>query len=210
MDHIQSGGSFFDGCIKTYGAATRHMTEVWESVTGEPMGTLSGYPKDRFREALGYFVRAMRDSNGIKLQEVLRAATKGDEALTSLIEDSFDAPNDPPPPDVDDVPPSMFKRAIWDEALERAGDKAVDVDLDVFLRSVVARVVNGMGWEGRINVGKNRHFPRMFQWLREVHEETVTDDGVGFRLLNRSSTGRVAAYPTSPHALKVRLDGRWL
>lgn len=47
----EPGRSFYDGCIKTYGAATRLMTQVWEQEVGEPMGKLSGYPKDRFRQA---------------------------------------------------------------------------------------------------------------------------------------------------------------
>ena len=52
-------GSFYDGCIKTYGAATRLMGEVWEETVGEPMGKLSGYPKDRFRQALDRYAKAI-------------------------------------------------------------------------------------------------------------------------------------------------------
>ncbi len=202
MDESDRSLTFFDGCIRTYGAATRHMMKVWEDVTHKPMDTLSGYPKDRFQEALGYFVQAMESGDAAALRAKLNEATGDDEILKSLIDDSLASPDEALAPDVDDVPPSIFKKAIWAEAL--------DVDLDDFLRAVVSRVVDEMGWKRRFNVGENRHFPRMVQWLREVEEETTWDEGVGLHLMNRASAGRVASYPHSPHNLKVRLDADWL
>lgn len=210
MDDSDRDLTFFDGCIRTYGAATRHMMKVWQDVTGKPMDRLSGYPKDRFREALGYFVRAMESGDAAGLRAKLDEATGDDGILKSLIEDSLASPKEALAPDVDDVPPSTFKKAIWAEALYRVGDEAVDVDLDDFLRGVVSRVICEMGWKRRFNVGENRHFPRMVQWLREVEEETTWDEGVGLHLMNRASAGRVALYPANPHNLKVRLDADWL
>ena len=210
MDGSDHNHTFFDGCIRTYGAATRHMMTVWEDVTGEPMETLSGYPKDRFREALGYFVRAMESGDASELRAELNEAMENDENVKSLIEDSLASPEEASAPDVDDVPPSVFKKAIWAEAIDRAGDEIVDVNLDDFLRSVVARVIDEMGWKRRFNVGENRHFPRMVQWLREVQEETTWDEGVGLYLMNRASAGRVASHPSNPHQLKVRLNSALL
>lgn len=210
MDKSDRGLTFFDGCVRTYGAATRHMIKVWEDVTNKPMDTLSGYPKDRFREALGYFVRAMETGDATTLRTKLDEATGDDAILKSLIEDSLASPEEALALDVDDVPPSIFKKAIWAEALDRVADEAVDVDLDDFLRAVVSRVIGKMGWKRRFNVGENRHFPRMVQWLREVEEETTWDEGVGLHLMNRASAGKVASYPVSPHTLKVRLNADWL
>lgn len=175
-------------------------------MTGEPMETLSGYPKDRFRKALGYFVRAMEGGDASALRAELSETMEDDQDIKSLIEDSLASPEKASAPDVDDVPPSVFKRAIWAEATDRAGDETVDVNLDDFLRAVVARVIDEMGWKRRFYVGENRHFPRMVQWLREVEEETTWDEGVGLYLMNRASAGRVASYPTSPLTLKVRLN----
>ena len=206
MDGADHHQTFYDGCIRTYGAATRHMMEVWEDMTGEPMETLSGYPKDRFRKALGYFVRAMESGDASELRAELNEATENNENVKSLIEDSLAFPEKASAADIDDVPPSVFKRAIWAEAIDRAGDETVDVNLDDFLRAVVARVIDDIGWERRFNVGENRHFPRMVQWLREVEEETTWDEGVGLYLMNRASAGRVASYPTNPRTLKVRLN----
>lgn len=213
MSEMDGHLTFFDGCVRTYGAATRMMTEVWAAEFGKPMGMLSGSPKARFKEALDHFVRAMKDDGGPSgLDRKLRDAAKGDAVLRSLIDDGLSAQGGTLPPDVDDVPPSVFKQAIWDEALARVDgeDEAIDVDLDQFLRDVVKRVMDQMDWKRRINVGENRHFPRMLQWLREVEDESIQDEGIGFHLMNRGGGGRVAEYPTGPHGLKVRIDGDWL
>ncbi len=210
MDDFELKRSFFDGCVRAYSTATRLMSEVWAEETGEPMGKLSGSPKDRFREALRQFAGAIRAQSGTNLGEKLKTATRDDGALKFLIEESLSAPNDVLPPDVDDVPPSLFKEAIWAEALDWAADEPVDVDLDVFLRPVIARVVAGMKWKRRINVGENHHFPRIVQWLREVQDESTCAEGVGFYLMNRSGSGRVAAWPSGPNGLKVRIDSAYL
>lgn len=201
---------FYDGCIRAYGAATRLMTEVWEDVVGEPMGKLSGSPKVRFRKALSVYEEAIRKGTGTSLTRDLRQAAATDEVLRSLIDESFEEPDASLRVDVDDGPPTVFKDAIRDEANDRAGDDVVDVNLEVFLRAVVARVVPRMGWNRRLNVGENRHFPRMVQWLREVQTETTDGDCIGLKLMNRSARGPVATYPISPRTLMVRLDARWL
>lgn len=210
MDDFEPRRRFVDGCVMTYAKATRLMVEVWEEEKGEPMGRLSGSPKDRFREALGHFAGAIGARGGSDLGGKLKKAAEDDRVLSSLIQETLDTPNDVLPPDVDDVPPSVFKGAIWTEALDRASDESVDVDLDVFLRPVIVRIITAMGWMRRFNVGENSHFPRMIQWLREVQDESEYEGGIGFRLMNRSGSGRVAACPRGPYGLKVRIDGAWL
>lgn len=66
--------------------------------------------------------------------------------------------------------------------------------------------MEGAGWKRCLNVGINRHFPRMLQWLREVEEETFDGRRGGLRLMNRGGGGRVTAEPDGPADLKVRLD----
>ncbi|OJW66430.1 MAG: hypothetical protein BGO57_04115 [Sphingomonadales bacterium 63-6] len=210
MDEFDGGRRFVDGCVRAYGAATKHMMKVWEEVTGEPMDKLTGHPKDRFQRALEYFVRAMESGDAAALRAKLDEATGDDGIVKSLIEESLASPEEALLPDADDVPPYVFKKAMWDEALHRAGEEPVDVYLDDFLRAVVSRVISEMGWTRRFNVGENRHLPRMIQWLREVEDESKGDGGVGLHLMNRASVGRVASYPTSPYTLKVRLDANWL
>jgi hypothetical protein len=208
--NVGDNGSFYDGCIRTYGAATRLMGDVWEEVVGKPMETLSGSPKTRFREALRHYEEAIRCGGTPSLGGKLRKAAAADEVLRSLIDESLDKPDAPLPQDVDDVPPTIFKDAIRDEAGERAADEPIDVDLDQFLKGTVARVVRAMAWSRRLNVGENRHFPRMIQWVREIQVETTWEDGVGLRLMNKSGAGRVAAHPQGPQGLKVRIDADWL
>jgi hypothetical protein len=207
MDDFDPKLGFVDGCIRTYGKATRLMMKVWEEEIGEPMGKLSGAPKDRFHEALRHVAGAIRARAGNDLGGKLEKAAQGDEVLKSLIDESLNAPDCMLPPDVDDVPPSVFKDAIWAEAFERAGEEPIDVDLDEFLRSVISRIVTTMEWKRRFNVGENRHFPRMVQWLREVQGESDNGDGKGFQLMNRSRSGSVAANPPGPYGLKVRING---
>lgn len=198
--------SFTDGCVRTYGAATRLMGDVWEQVSGQPMPTLSGSPKSRFQEALRLFEGELRASQAKALKSGLADAAAADPVLKDLLDDSLATGSTSLPRDIDDVPPNVFKQSIRDEAKEATDGEKVDVDLDVFLRTIVTRVMAELKWERRLNVGANRHFPRMFQWLREIEDETTDDDGRGLRIMNRSGTGRVAAEPAGPHTLRVRLD----
>lgn len=198
---------FVDGCVRTYGAATNFIGELYEREAGLPMAVLSGPPKHRYREALRIYGDLIRGKAGRTIQGDLKAAAAADPVLADLLSDSLPIQPDEPLHDIDDVSPNMFKNAIYAEAEARtSAEEIVDVVLDAFLRGAVTRAMEGIGWKRRLNVGVNRHFPRMLQWLREVEEETTDGRGGGLRLMNRGGGGRVAAEPVGPADLKVRLD----
>lgn len=208
-DHKQL--SFYDGCIMTYGKATRLMGEVWEKVIGEPMPTLSGSPTSRFEQALAKFEGALQGGSHPGLKSGLKDAAASDPVLSSFIDESLQSGSKSLPPAIDDVPPTVFKRGVFAEASARGKpDRTIDVNLDDFLRGVVGLTVKEMKWGRRFNVGTNQHFPRMWQWLREVEDETAYDEGYGIRIMNRNGGGRVAAEPDGPHGLKVRINAEFL
>lgn len=198
---------FVDGCVRTYGAATNVIGDLYEQEAGVPMPVLSGPPKQRYRQALEIYGDLIRGKAGRTLDGDLRRAAAADPALADLLSDSLPMQADEALHDIDDVPPNTFKNAILAEAGARtSAGEVVDVELDAFLRGVVSRTMEGIGWRRRVNVGQNRHFPRMVQWLREVEDETAGERSGGLRLMNRGGGGKVAAEPDGPVGLKVRLD----
>ncbi|MDQ1157995.1 hypothetical protein QE385_002322 [Sphingomonas sp. SORGH_AS 950] len=209
MANNEQGGrlDFVDGCVRTYGAATRFIGELYLKEGGQEMPTLSGPPKQRYQDAVSLYGNLIRGKAGRTIQGDLKSAAAADPALADLLSDSAAVTKGEDLHDIDDVPPNVFKDAIYAEAADRARkDAFVDMDLTVFLRNVVARTMDGLGWRRRLNVGANRHFPRMLQWLREVEEETLYDRASGLRLMNRGGGGRVASEPGGPDGLKVRLN----
>lgn len=198
---------FVDGCVRTYGAATNFIAKIYEREAGVAMPVLSGPPKQRYREALRIYGDLIRGTAGRTTQGELKVAAAADPVFADLLSDSLRVTPDKPLHDIDDISPSIFKNAIYAEAEARtSAGEIVDVELDAFLRGTVARATEGIGWKRRLNVGVNRHFPRMLHWLREVEEETSDGRGGGLKLMNRGGGGRVAAEPDGPADLKVRLD----
>ncbi|ESY27716.1 hypothetical protein [Mesorhizobium sp. LNJC391B00] len=205
------GGSMM-GSIKTYGKAVRAIGEVWLQVYGEPMPKLSGAPSARFSAALKLIEERLRKSQDTGFLEKLRDI-HGDTDVEELFNENIsDGQQLVPRPDIDDVSPNAFKAAAWDTALEFCPTwEIIDVELSEFLRKALDRLANTLGWPRRPNIGENRHFPRMVQWLREMEEETDwRPDGQGFRLMNAAGKGAVRFAPTDPRSLKLRINPRFL
>lgn len=134
-----------------------------------------------------------------------------DGLIASSSIDSADSARITLPPAIDDVSPNAFKSACLAEAKRYQEGKAVDVPLPDFLRVIIKAVGLKMGWSKRINIGANRHFPRMVEWLREIQNESEWEDGsIGFRLMNTKGVGKVRGYPTDPATLKVRIRSDYL
>ncbi len=113
---------------------------------------------------------------------------------------------------VDDLTANQIFAAIHAVAFDSGSDRElVEMGLDRFLRLVVRRIFDDNKINGRINIGPNRHFPRLFQWLGEYAKSTEWEDGVGLKIRNLSGRGRVTRYPTTdPKLLKVVIDRGYL
>ena len=109
--------------------------------------------------------------------------------------------------DIDDITPNQFRRAVFDtaNALKRSGE-LVHISMPDFLRQCLKRVFQRLEIRGRINVGPNRHFPRMMEWLHQIADDTEWDGVKGLKITNASGRGRVAAQPSDPKTLKVVLN----
>lgn len=110
---------------------------------------------------------------------------------------------------VDDISPNDFKHAIY--AIAAATNANVpDIPMRTFLKAVVKSIWTKKGWGTRINIVSSRNFPRMYQWLCEVETETHRPTGQGFKIMNASRRGSVAAEPGNPDKLIVRINRDFL
>lgn len=196
----------------TYHKVITAIANAWEQQFGEPM-PITGYtPTDRFTSVLELLkskLQSRMDFQGIAEQldiptpdsaEDLIAEVSGNDVEVAQIQD------------MDDLTPNQVKQAIYEVAAEMGSDdESVDVPMNIFLRNALKRIGVSASIELRMNVGANRHFPRLIQWLRECEAETDWgDDGRGIRIKNASGRGRVAEYPVDPKTLKVTINRSFL
>lgn len=212
-DYRTENREFALGSIVTYQAATRVVLEAVKRASGAEPPSIPGGPKDRFRRSLMMLEAAYAAGqlNGTTPRRLVQNLLPDSDGTRMLIDDSYEGDKLNFAPDVDDVSPNKFKEVARSCALELLGDADVaDIDLDRLLRAVADKLQVDLSWGRRINIGENRHFPRMFQWLREVDEETAEDDQRGFHIMNRGGGGRVARHPDGPRDLKVRVSREFL
>lgn len=214
MTYSESFGDnphFKQGSVMTYKKTVRLMCETWLKVVEEPLVLVSTSPLAQFQEALQRYSDLLSGKSEVsgRLKPALIDGAKDDPAVDDLLDETLGvAPGEVRKVvdrDMDAVPPQVCLKAIWASASERAhGEEIIILPLKEFLRSVMAKIAVEMGWQNALRVGHNRHFPRSWQWLWEVCEESYTDDDYGIRIIN--TRGPVPAWPTGPGELRVRLD----
>lgn len=209
MEATRSG--FAEGSIKTYGKAVRLIGEVWQRVTGTEMPALAGSPTERFTKALDLLESQLKKKQAANARTELHDASSADPDLQGFLDEMFEDSTSKLLPDIDDVSPNAFKSAAYGYVNGHlTGNEVVDVGLEEFLKWIAAELRKELGWSKRINVGQNRHFPRMLHWVRELEVDTTWDEGVGFKLMNTSGKGAVAKFPASPQQLKVRINSNFI
>ncbi len=202
---------------RTYAKIISLMDGGFLEVTGTPLQDYSDLAIDeRFRKKLNHYLNEIRNNKSAssKLTSELTEVSQTQPILAEMISDGLLSEKSIAsenreiilPPDIDDVSPNLFKSACYAEAKSVTAKGGIDSPLNEFLRGVINRVGVSMGWNRRMNIGANRHFPRMAQWLRELEAETHWETGIGFWLLNVSGTGRVREFPIDPSTLKIRID----
>jgi len=109
--------------------------------------------------------------------------------------------------DFDDLSPNLIKSEIVKECSRRGNGKFPLRDV---LRGVFDKLFSDKSLR-RPNVGANRHWPRVLQYLRELEAETDNSpDGQGIRLRNSCGHGRVAANPRDPGKLDIAIDTNYI
>jgi hypothetical protein len=109
--------------------------------------------------------------------------------------------------DVDDLTPNLVKAALLAEIRKRGKGR---FELRTILRDVLD-VLFSEAQTRRPRVGRNRHWPRLRQYLREIEEATDwSPDGRGMRLSNLGGRGPVALEPRDPGLLSVIIDPEYL
>lgn len=197
-----------------YWNAVNALRDVWFEIYGEHI-EVSVQGKAGFRRLLDEIKRKLVDKRGLEKIVVelrdrgydLADPTNPDQLFKSLLALSPSGIRE-----IDDITPNEFKAAVYsvaDQARE-SGNDGEDIPLEQFFRRTLDHLWSVKGLSGRINVGENRHFPRMFQWLKEVAGETDWGEGKGLKIMNTSRRGAVGSNPSGPQGLTVRLNFNYI
>lgn len=202
---------FKQGSVMTYKKTVRLMGDTWLRVVGEPLILNTTQPLAQFQEALQRYsdMLSSKTTASGKLKPALTQDAKEDPAIDDLLSDTLEVPANEwkkvVDRDLDAVPPRVCTAAIRATAKEKVeNDEITIVPLNEFLRLVMTKIAAEMDWQTPLRVGDNRHFPRSWQWLWEVCEESYVDDDYGMRIIN--TRGPVPTWPSGPGELRVRLD----
>lgn len=196
---------------KTYSKVISEIKKAWLEAFGDELVVRGSAPTSRFESMVDELRRrwARRDDKerlivALDLEEGGNEKKSVEEVIEKLATGNLVK-------SVDDLTANQIFSAIHAVALDSSSDnEVVEMGLDEFLRLVVRRIFDDNKIKGRINIGPNRHFPRLFQWLHEYADNTEWEDGIGLKIRNLSGRGRVAQYPTDPKLLKVVIDRGYL
>jgi hypothetical protein len=198
------------GASKALGKVIREIKAAWLEAFGVELVVGGSSPSARFDNLL----EQLRGKwSGEKNRELLIEALDIDTLGTSVSADDVIelVTNDSMVRNVDDLTANQIlhpmEAVAWDSSSEEG---VVEIELHVFLRAVLKRIYLDNDIRGRINVGPNRQFPRLFQWLNEYALRTEWEGGSGLKVRNLSGRGRVARYPRDPKSLKVIVDRAYL
>ncbi|MBM3605663.1 MAG: hypothetical protein FJX25_13215 [Alphaproteobacteria bacterium] len=207
---------FMLGSVKTYATATRMMQDAWLKVHGEPLELKKTQPRSRFEEIVGIFSMAMDKAGGAPLKAAFEKEAAGNPEVSGMIgEMDKIAPQDRASfllQDMEHVSPHLAKTAIIESVQQLTiydeGKRKVDLLLADLLREAMRRIADSMGWSYALRVGNNRHFPRIWQWVGEVCNDSWTEKGHAIRVI--AEKGPVPGMPSGPGDLRVRIDLRLL
>jgi hypothetical protein len=198
------------GASKALGRVIREIKAAWLEAFGTEMIVGGSSPSARF----DHLLEQLRAKWAGKHDRDLLIEALDIEGLGSVhsVENAVEMVSDDSVlRNVDDLTANQILLAMeavaWESSSE---DGVVELELSNYLRTVVRRVFADNDIKGRINVGPNRHFPRLFQWLTEYAQRTVWDGGAGLKIRNLSGRGRVARCPRDPRLLKVVIDRGYL
>ncbi len=183
---------------RAYWNALTKLRVAWRDVFDEDLPTHGNVAKDAFEQAIVLMKTCLAKdiSGGSRLRAALDVDAKEDIAQVLVAY-----------ADMDDLPPSAVKQAMLDEC-RRLGTTRIEVR--DFLRPVLDALFKSEATR-RPRIGPNRHWPRLFQYLRELQDDTDwRPDGRGVVIMNTGRGGPVARNPWDPALLAMRIDANYL
>ncbi|MGR9171697.1 hypothetical protein [Rhizobium sp. KDH_Rht_773_N] len=193
---------------RTYSKVISMIQNAWDECFTEKLEIKGDSPTGRFNYLLEKLKERFKDPESKrKIEYALDVdhLESPDEIVTILTGKEGILRN------VDDLTANQILTSISNVAFDMADrQQPNDVELVIFLRGVIRDIFEKNSLVGRINIGANRHFPRLFQWLTEFENNTDWGTNKGFHIKNISGRGRVKRMPTDPRTLKVTLDIRYL
>jgi hypothetical protein len=190
-----SGGKL---AAQTYWNALNKLRAAWHEVFGEPLPTEGNNAMDAFRQALDVIKARLKSdaAGGKRLRDALDVGTGEDIAEVLLTW-----------ADMEGVTPAAAKLAMRAEARRLGAGRH---ELRALLRPVLDALFADSVTR-RPRVGANRHWRRLFQYLRELEDETDwSPAGRGIHLMNAGGGGKVSPRQRDPGKLAVRIDPSYL
>ena len=197
-EDFQGGGG--KAASQAYWNALRKLQTAWREIFDEELEGNGSRAMEAYENALAAAKSKLRQKPGgeREFREFLDVSPEEDlgKALLRV--------------DLDELSPNAIKQAVRNEIDRHRAQSPGRIALRPILRRVLDELYAGIDVR-RPNVGANRHWPRLLQYLRELEEETDwSPDGRGFRLANAGGRGPVAHEPTDPGRLSVVIDPGYL
>ena len=188
------------------------MQKVWLAVYGEELVIHSKEPRAgvdeaivRFKERLAQPEDRARIEKAVGVELDNSVPESDDEVVAAVVPKSGKGVIR----DVDDLTPNQVRSAMWVTVALNAPDEGEppnDIEVPDFLRQTLREIWHEEGLTGRINVGANKHWPRLWEYLWET-EADLERDGVRYMQIMNVGRGRVAEFPEDPRRLRVRIRG---
>ncbi len=183
---------------QVYWNARKKLNDICLLIFEDSPPILSNNAKNEYENIVA-FIKSILQKNQEKKQEFYEMV---DIESAEDIDESFIHAAD-----IDDLSPNLVKQTMLNECILRGKCK---VDLRLFLRSVLDSLYKDKNTR-RPNVGANRHWPRLLQYLRELEEQTDwSPNGNGIRLVSKGGHGPVAKNPKNPSSLNISIDPEYL
>lgn len=193
-------GSGGRAASQAYWNAFNKLRDAWREVFDDELEKRGSRGMEAYENALSFIKgRLQQDATGERaLRVVLDVAPEDDIGKTLL------------GADLDDLSPNAIKQAIRNQIDATRQRGRSRTPLRPLLRAALDALFDEAGFR-RPNVGPNRHWARLHQYLRELEDETDwSPDGRGFRLANAGGRGPVAQLPRDPGRLDVIIDSNYL
>ncbi|MFC0267290.1 hypothetical protein [Kushneria aurantia] len=109
-------------------------------------------------------------------------------------------------PDIDDLSPNLLLGIMLEKMDDLECSGMEKIELRHFLREVLDEAFEDRGTR-RPNVGANRHWPRLRQYLREIEEMcTGNPQTERSQIMRNTYGGRIALLPKDPGRLTLKVN----
>ncbi|WP_139283986.1 hypothetical protein [Rubrimonas cliftonensis] len=181
--------------------------DAWLDVFGEELIVVGGSPTERRSDVIRQLKIKLQQvqSRVLLIDELEVLETDNEETMFDILAEEIINPEKFS--SIDDYAPNQVFQSIRQMSSNAlsGSSSTVDISAATFLRGVIGDLRDKVGASRRLNVGRNRHFPRLLQYLREFAETSCVGGEEPFKIMNAAGKGKVAQHPHSPKSLKIRI-----